>query len=72
MLTVFFTCQKEDLTTTQNQEVVTKALYKQRTVTLKDIPKIEQKVIEKLNPEVFNRTEGSNTNQAIFDTENVL
>jgi hypothetical protein len=65
-------CQKEDLTTTQNNEGVIKALYKQRTLTLEDIPKIKQKVIEKLNPEVFNRTEGSNTNQAIFDTENVL
>jgi hypothetical protein len=53
MLTVFFTCQKEDLTTTQTQEVVTKALYKHRTVTLKDIPKIEQQVIEKLNPQVL-------------------
>lgn len=72
VLLLFVNCQKEDLKTTQTQEVLTKALYKQRTVTLKDIPKIEQKVIEKLNPEVFNRTEGSNTNQAIFDTENVL
>jgi hypothetical protein len=45
-------------------------LYQQRTVKLSEIPKIEQKVIEKLNPEVFNRTES--TSQAIFDTENIL
>ena len=63
-------CVKDDVISRQEQETLTKALYKQRTVSLKDIPKIEQKVIEKLNPEVFNRTES--TNQAIFETDNIL
>ncbi|MFT5216714.1 MAG: hypothetical protein ACI83H_001843 [Glaciecola sp.] len=63
-------CFKDDVISRQEQETLTKALYKQRTVSLKDIPKIEQKVIEKLNPEVFNRTES--TNQAIFETDNIL
>ena len=72
VLLLFVNCQKEDLSTNQNQEVVIKALYKHRKVSLEEIPKIKQEVIEKLNPEVFNRTEGSNSNQAIFDTENIL
>lgn len=72
VLLLFVNCQKEDLSTNQNQEVVTKALYKHRKVSLEEIPKIKQEVIEKLNYEGFNRTEGSNSNQAIFDTENIL
>lgn len=72
MLVAVVNCQKEDLNKIQEQEVTTKSLFKQRTVSLAEIPKIEQKVIEKLNPEIFNRTEGSNTNEAIFDTDNIV
>ena len=72
MLITFVSCQKEDLKSVQEQEVTTKPLFKKRTVSLTEIPKIKQKVIEKLNPEVFNRTEGSNTNEAIFNADNIV
>ncbi len=65
-------CQKDDLTTIKEQETTSKSLYKQRTLSLSEIPKIEQKIIEKTNPDIFNRTEDTNTNQAIFETENIL
>jgi A nuclease family of the HNH/ENDO VII superfamily with conserved AHH len=69
---IVISCQTDDLTTIKEQEIVPKSLYKQKTVSLAEIPNIEQKVIEKTNPDVFNRTEGTNSNQAIFETENIL
>lgn len=63
-------CQKDDDTLDTNQVKLEKSLYKQRTVSLSEIPEIKNYIIKKTNAKIFSRTNG--LNEAIFDEENIL
>ena len=67
---LFVKCQKDDIINT-NQLELEKSLYKQRTVSLYQIPEIKNYISTKINESVFNKT-GDELNQAIFDTDNIL
>ncbi len=72
MLTItFINCEKEnDFAIAQNEEVV-KSLYKQRTVSLSQIPEIKNYISTKIRDGIFSKTDDG-LNPAIFDTENIL
>jgi len=68
---ILFACQQEDDVFTSDPKELQKSLYKQRLVSLGDIPEIKNFIISNTYPEVFS-VENEDSNPIIFDTANIL